>query len=206
MTKKTQVLIIHGGETFKRERDYLHYLKTRKVSTEKRINWAGDYLEKSLGKSFEVIRPRMPLQEYAKYRDWKIVFERYLPLLKGDFVLMGNSLGGIFLAKYLSENKLSKKAVSVCLSCAPFDDTMPNDDLAGGFTLKSNLSLLEENTRNLHLFFSKDDKVVPPSQAEKYRKKLKNADIMIYKSMNGHFNVPKFPEIIKVIKADVRTA
>lgn len=204
MKKKIQILVIHGGETFKNERDYLHYLKNKKVSIEKRISWSGDYLEKSLGKRFQVIRPRMPLQDNAKYRDWKLMFERYIPLLKGDFILIGNSLGGIFLAKYLSEHTLHKKAVSIYLTCAPFDNTLPGEDLVGGFDLKSDLSLLEENSKNLHLLFSKDDDVVPVAHAEKYAKKLKKAHIVIYKSKNGHFNIPTFPEIVKMIKEDTK--
>ena len=201
--RKTQVLIIHGGNTFKSDRDYLSYLKTKKVTTEKRINWAGEYLDKALGNGFQVIRPRMPLQDNAKYRDWKIVFERYLPLLKGKVVLIGNSLGGIFLAKYLSENKLPTKAAAVYLVCAPFDNTLPNEDLVGGFTLKADLLLIEKNTRQLRMLFSADDATVPVSQADKYKKKLKNADFVVYKSKNGHFNVPTFPEIIKMIKKDI---
>jgi predicted alpha/beta hydrolase family esterase len=202
--KKTQVLVIHGGMTFKNEKDYLHYLRTKKVSAKKRIYWAGDYLEKSLGKKFEIIAPRMPLQDNAKYRDWKIFFERYIPLLGKDFILIGSSLGGIFLAQYLSENKLPKKALSAYLVCPPFDDTVIGEDLVGGFKLKSDLSWIEKNCKNLYLMFSKDDESVPVSHAEKYRKKLKNAHIIIYKSKNGHFNVPKFPEIVKLIKADTR--
>jgi len=46
---KIQILIVHGGMTFKNEKDYLHYLKTKKVSSKKKIYWSGDYLEKSLG-------------------------------------------------------------------------------------------------------------------------------------------------------------
>lgn len=190
--------------TFKSEKDYLHYLRTKKVSVKKKVYWAGDYLEKSLGRKFEIIAPRMPLQDNAKYRDWKIIFERHVPILGSDFILIGSSLGGIFLAKYLSENKLPKKALSVYLVCPPFDNTLPGEDLVGGFKLKADLSLIEKNCRNLHLLFSKDDDVVPVSQAEKYKKKLKNAHVVVYKSKNGHFNVQKFPEIVKLIKADVR--
>jgi predicted alpha/beta hydrolase family esterase len=177
--RKTQVLVIHGGMTFKNEKDYLHYLKTRKVSTEKKVRWTGNYLEKNLGKKFEIIAPRMPLQDDARYRDWKICFERYIPLFKNRFILIGSSLGGIFLAKYLSENKLPKKALSAYLVCPPFDDTVPEEDLVGGFKLKADLSLIEKNCKNLYLLFSKDDDVVPVSHAEKYRKKLKNANIVI---------------------------
>jgi predicted alpha/beta hydrolase family esterase len=146
----------------------------------------------------------MPLSENAKYRDWKIHFERHLPYLKGKVILIGNSLGGIFFAKYSSENKLPKKALSVFLVCAPFDNSLSNEDLVGGFTLKADLSLIEKNTKNLHLLFSKDDETVPPVHAEKYRAKLPNAHIVVYKSKNGHFKIPTFPEIIEMIKNDVR--
>lgn len=204
--KKIQVLRVHGGMTFKNDKDYLHYLRTKKISTKKKVSWAGDYLEESLGKKFEVIAPRMPLQDYAKYRDWAILFKRYLPLLKGRFILIGSSLGGVFLAKYLSENKLAKKALSVYLVCPPYDNTLTSEDLVGGFNLKADLSLLEKNCKNLYLLFSEDDDVVPVAHAEKYRKKLKNARILVYKNKQGHFNVPRFPEIIKLIKADTRKA
>ncbi|MEY2701495.1 MAG: hypothetical protein RLY43_115, partial [Bacteroidota bacterium] len=167
--------------------------------------WAQEYFTKEMGKKFEIIRPRMPLQENAKYSDWKLYFERFLPLLNKDFILMGNSLGGIFLAKYLSENKLNNKPLSVYLVCAPFDSTHSNEDLVGGFKLKSDLSLIEKNTKNLTMLFSADDECVPVYHAEQYIKKIPNANIIIYKSKNGHFNVPTFPEIVKMIKVDVRS-
>ena len=203
MKKKTQILMVHGGMTFKNEKDYLHWLKTKKISITKRPYWEAD-LEKKLNRKFEIIRPRMPLQDNAKYRDWEIAFERYLPFLRNNFILIGSSLGGIFLAKYLSEHKLPKKALSVFLVCAPFDGTLPTEDLVGGFKLKADLSLIERNCKNLHILFSKDDDIVPASHAEKYRKKLKKAHIVIYKSKKGHFTVPTFPEIIKMIESDAR--
>lgn len=202
--KKITILVVHGGMTFKSEKDYLHYLKTKKISTQKKVYWSGEYLEKSLGKRFEIFTPRMPLQDNAKYRDWKIFFERHLPLLKNKFILIGSSLGGVFLAKYLSESKLHRKALSVYLICPPFDNSLPKEDLVGGFKLKNNLSLIEKSSKNLHLLFSKDDDVIPISHAEKYKSKLKSAHFVIYKSKNGHFNIDKFPEIVKMIKADVK--
>ena len=61
-----------------------------------------------------------------------------------------------------------------------------------------------ENSKNLHLLFSKDDDVVPASHADKYKQKLKNIHVVIYKSKGGHFNIAKFPEIIKMIFADIK--
>jgi hypothetical protein len=201
MKKKIQIFLIHGGMTFKNQRDYLKYLSTRKISLQKNVRWNGEYLDKKLGKKFEIIRPRMPLQDNAKYKDWKICLERYIPYLRNNVILIGYSLGGIFFAKYLSENRFPKKILSTFLVCPPFDDTCFEEDLVGGFKLKTDLSLLEKNSKNLTLFFSRDDDDVPISHAEKYRSKLKKAKIIIYKSKNGHFRVSKFPEIVKMIRS-----
>lgn len=200
MKKKKQILLIHGGSTFKNGDDYLRFLKMRKISITKKLSWTGDYLDRQLGKSYDIIRPRMPLQDNATYNEWKIHFERFFPFLRNDIILIGSSLGGIFLAKYLSENKFPKKVLVVFLIAPPFDNTLAVEDLAGGFRLKSNLSLIEKNVHQLYLLFSKDDKVVPPSHAEKYQNKLRNAKTIIYKSKNGHFNISTFPEIVALIR------
>jgi len=201
---KTQVFIIHGGMTFKNKKDYLKFLKTRDISVEKKIRWADDYLDKKLGKKFEIIKPRMPLPDNAKYDEWKIHFERHFPSLRNNLILIGLSLGGIFLAKYLSEHKFPKKILSTYLICPPFDNTLAGEDLTGGFKLRANLSLLEKNSKNLYLMFSKDDDMVPIAHADKYRKKLKKAKIVIYTSKNGHFKISKFPEIVKIIRSDIK--
>ncbi|MBR9676633.1 hypothetical protein GOV04_00640 [Candidatus Woesearchaeota archaeon] len=202
--RKTQVIIIHGGTTSKSKKDFLKYLKSRKVSFEEKKYWSNEYLTRQLGKDFQIIRPRMPLKENAKYEEWKIHFENYAKHLDNNVILIGSSLGGIFLAKYLSENKFPKKILSTYLICPPFNNSLPKEDLVGGFKLKSDLSMIEKNSKNTTLMFSKDDDVVPVSHAEKYKQKLKNAKIIIYKSKNGHFNISTFPEIVKMIKADVK--
>jgi uncharacterized protein len=202
MKNKKQILMIHGGMTFKNRKNYLKYLKTREVSIENYKSWSKEYFDKELGKKFQIIRPHMPLQENARYEDWKIWFKRYIPYLRNNIILIGGSLGGIFLAKYLSENKFPKKILATFLVCPPFDNTLPllEENVVNGFVLKKNLSLFEKNSPNLYLMFSRDDKVVPVSHAEKYRNKLKNAQIITYKSKNGHFRVSRFPEIVKIIK------
>lgn len=205
MTKK-DILYIHGGTTFKNREDYLNYItKHKNVRLEDKIKWSGKYLTKNLGKDVRIIRPNMPLKENAKYEDWKIYFERYLPLLNKKYILIGESLGAIFLSKYLSENKLRNKAVSVYMVAAPFDNTITGEDLVGGFKLKSELSLIKKNANRIVFMFSEDDDCVPVSHAEKYRKKLPDVEIKIYKSKGGHFQIKNFPEIIKMLKEDLKT-
>ena len=202
--EKPQLFLIHGGMTFNNKKEYIAFLKRRKITIERRIRWSEEYLRNELGNHFQIIQPRMPSQDNSKYKEWRIHFERHFPYLKDNIIIIGGSLGGIFLAKYLSENKFPKKLLSVYLVCPPFDNTLSEETLAGGFELQSNLSLLEKQAKNLYLMFSKDDDVVPISHAEKYRKKLKHAKIIIYESKNGHFEIQEFPEIIEMIKQDIR--
>jgi hypothetical protein len=201
MKNKVQILAMHGGSTFKTRKDYLKFLMNAKVSLEKKVRWI-DNLEIQLEKEFEVIRPTMPLKENANYLEWKIYFERYIPLLKDNIILIGSSLGGIFLVKYLSENKFPKKILSIYLIAPPFDNTILGEDLVGGFELRKDLSLIEKNCKRITLIFSKDDPVVPISHSEKYKKNMKFAKIVVYKSKMGHFKVKRFPELIKMIKGD----
>ena len=198
---KNQIFFIHGGMTFKNYEDYINYLKNKSISLESKKYWIQDVAEKL--KEVQVIVPRMPLQENAKYDEWKIYFERFFPELNDGIILIGSSLGGIFLAKYLSENKFPKKILSVYLTCPPFDDSLPGEDLVGGFKLQSDLSLIEKQTKNLYLMFSKNDDVVPISHAEKFREKLPNSKIIIFESKNGHFQIEEFPELIEMIKKDL---
>ena len=203
MEKKVQLFMIHGGTTFKNQNDYVGFLKSRRVSIDEKISWDGNYLKEELKDYCKIIKPRMPLQENAKYDDWKIYFERYFDQLIDNIILIGKSLGAVFLAKYLSENEFPRKILAVYLICPPFDDSLLEEDLVGGFELQSNLSKIERHCENVNLLFSRDDDCVPVSHAEKYRNKLPNANIIIYESKNGHFQISEFPEIVKMIRENV---
>lgn len=200
---KPQLFYIHGGMTFVSDDDYRNFLATRPISIGKKVRWSDQYLDDQLGESCQIIRPRMPLQDNATYRDWKIHFERHFDQLTDNLILVGMSLGGIFLAQYLAEETFPKKIMAVYLVCPPFDDTVTGEDLANGFLLSEDLSKIQQNCSNLTLFFSEDDDVVPLSHAKKYEDTLPGAKIIIFPSKNGHFQVPKFPEIVKLIKNDL---
>lgn len=201
---KIQIMYIHGGHTFNKSEDYIDYLKNRKIKINNEPNWSDKYLDQELGELFQIIKPKMPLKENSKYEEWKIHFEKHLPFLKDNIILIGNSLGGIFLAKYLSENQFPKKILSTFLICPPFDNDLIGEDLAGEFELKEDISLLNSNSGTLRLLFSESDDIVPISHADKYKKRLDNALIIKYKDKNGHFVISEFPEIIKMIKEDYK--
>ena len=120
---KKQIIIIHGGDTFDTYKEYIFDLKNFKIDFEKMMSkgWK-DNMGKSLGRGFEVILPKMPNAFNAKYLEWKIWFQKMVPFFENKIVLVGHSLGGIFLAKYLSENKVPKEILATFLVAAPYND------------------------------------------------------------------------------------
>ena len=162
--EKQQILIIHGGNVNKSYDDYLEFLKNYKIDLNKVKNggWK-DYLQDELGDDYEIIFPQMENYHNAKYNEWKIWFEKFFPFLKDSLILIGGSLGGIFLAKYLSENDFPVKIKAVFLIAAPFDN-----GYLGDFALPSSLEKLEKQSEKIFLYHSKDDPSVPFAEMEKY--------------------------------------
>lgn len=142
--------------------------------------------------------PDMPNDFNSKYREWKIWFQKFIPHLDSKIVLIGHSLGGVFLAKYLSENKFSKRIIATFLVAAPFDDKNSEYQLAG-FTLPESLKKFENQSRKIFLYHSKNDPIVPFKDFEKYKDALKSAELRVFKN-RGHFNQENFPELVKDVR------
>jgi len=196
---KKQIIVIHGGETFDRYEQYISFLKSIEIDFEKmRSKGWKDNLEKDLGRRFEVVLPKMPNAFNAKYLEWKIWFEKIIPFFENEVVLIGHSLGGIFLSKYLSENKFPKKILATFLVAAPYDDKNADYSLAD-FTLKEDLSLLQNQSEKLFIYQSRDDDVVPFADFKKYKKALPDAIFKEFKNRK-HFMQGNFSEIEQEIR------
>lgn len=196
---KKQVVIIGGGTTFDTYDEYLSYLKNKSVDADnfkRRVDWK-DGLEKELGSDFEVFVPKMPNATNARYEEWKIWFDRMVPFLRGGVVLIGHSLGGIFLPKYLSENTLPIKISAVFLVAAPFDDEA--EESLTNFRLSLSLDRFKQQCAKIYLLHSKDDPLVPFSESEKYKKEIPEAKAIIFGDRQ-HFKQESFPEIVALIK------
>ncbi|MFA5386874.1 MAG: alpha/beta hydrolase [Candidatus Paceibacterota bacterium] len=198
---KKQIVAIHGGETFDTYEEYLSFLKNLEIDFEriksKEKSWKKN-LGKKLGNDFEVILPEMPNALNAKYIEWEIMFGKLIPFLEEEIILIGHSLGGIFLAKYLSENILPKKITAIFLISAPFGSQNAKPSL-GDFSFEKDLSKLQEQGGKIFLCHSRDDACVPFSDFEKYKKELPKAEEMIFED-RGHFNQMEFLELAEIIK------
>ena len=194
---KKQVVVIHGGDTFKTYEQYLRFLKRFDIDFEAYRGGKKDWktnLPEALGEEYEVIAPVMPNKNNAKYPEWQIWFEKFIPFLNGEIILVGHSLGGTFIAKYLSENTFSKKIKGVLLVAPAFDDNA--DYSLEDFALPKKLNL---QTKNVYLYHSSDDDVVPFADLNKYSAAINNAMVKEFTD-RSHFNQLEFPELIEDIK------
>lgn len=193
-----QVIVIHGGDSFDSYERYLATLKNCEVSIESflpRKRWK-DNLQSELGDNFQVFLPQMPNKYNARYEEWKIWFERMFPFLEGEPILVGHSQGGIFLLKYLSENNFPKRIKTLLLVAPPHSETPE----IGDFALTNSFDGIERQCPVIHLYQSRDDKVVPFGETERYKKDLPNIKLCIFED-RGHFLQENFPEIVSDIKS-----
>jgi len=172
---KKQVIFIHGGITFKKMEDFYKYLRITEITD--------------------------PFKNKKKWTGWKIWFERHFDFIKdNEPILIGHSLGGTFLLKYLSENNFSKKIYQLHLAApAVFDEDDSIEKLSTfEFDVKK-ITKIQDMCEEIHLWHSEDDNMVPFKNSEIVNENLPKAKFHILKD-RGHFNQPSFPEILEVIK------
>lgn len=198
------VVVIHGGESFDSYDEYLHYLETRTVTTahfNPRPDWKAR-LSTDIGPGFRVFLPRMPNGQNAKFREWSIWLNRLAPLLDEEVIFVGESLGGIFIAKELAQQRFQKKVVATILVATPYTDEGSPLSLAT-FKLPSSLELLGAQGGKIHIFHSEDDPVIPRSHAGMYQRALPGSKVHLLEH-HGHFNIETFPEIVSLIRVLAR--
>lgn len=195
---KKQIVVIHGGDTFENQEAYLNFLKNYEIDIERykisKDDWKPD-LRQKLGSDYEVILPIMPNKTNARFEEWKIWFEKIIPFLNEEIILIGHSLGASFLVKYLSENNLPKKLKAVFLVSGVFDTDSDGYSLHS-FSLPEKLDL---QTENIYLYHSKDDPVVPFSALENFAKIFPKAHARIFEDRK-HINQEEFPELVQDIQ------
>lgn len=202
--KKHQLFYIHGGEAFSDYKKYLKHLETVEIEpptedSERSLIWT-DSLRTELGEDWEVFKPTMPNKLNARYKEWKIWFERHFEFLRDDVVLLGWSQGGYFLAKYLIENQTPFKVKALFLVAAPFEPADFGGEDGGDFAFNTKkVGQLAKRAETIHIFHSEDDPVVPFEHARLYHEGIKDSVLLSFTS-RGHFVVEEFPELVEKIK------
>jgi predicted alpha/beta hydrolase family esterase len=197
MKEKQQIIHIHGGESWKSYNEYISFLKDKDFDPYKtnKNRWNRNHYNFLNEAKYEVFRPDMPCSLNSKYFEWKIWFEKIFPFLKSDIILIGHSLGGVFLTKYLSENDFKFKIKQIHLVAPVYN---MNGGI-GDFILNTFPGKFMNNISEVHIYHSEDDTIVPISESEKYYEKLPKAKFHRFKN-RGHFLGEDFPELFEIIK------
>ncbi len=192
-----QVLIIDGGTSYNSYESYLKDLKNKPLSYERMKkdtiwhSWLADQLTE-----VDVLRPSFPNSSNAVFDEWKIVFEKVLPFLDNNVTIIGHSLGAMFLAIYLHEHPLQNPIHQLILISPAYNDDT-NEEL-GSFEVKYATGL-ERSAREIHLFHSEDDPLVPFSELSKFQKDIPSAISHVFTD-RGHFIQSTFPELLELLK------
>lgn len=194
-----QVIVIHGGTTYQDYDMYVKSLSEKKLDINRfiyRPMWK-ELLQDNLGSEYQILLPSMPNSTNARYNEWKLWFEHISSLFSDNCILIGHSLGAVFLAKYLSENSLSAKIKATVLIAAPYDDDSVED--LTDFKIVELSERLTAQAGRIVFFNGMDDPVISNLDLSKYQKQLPTAEFKIL-SAPDHFVRADFPELISLLK------
>ncbi len=189
-----QLVFIHGGETFDTYDHYINWLTTTSTFDPERYNARAKRWHRNLETflpGWVILRPQMPNEVNAQYNEWEVYFEKVIPYLQDKVVLIGHSLGGTFLLKYLATHELPVQA-SVHLVAPSFGV------LHTSFDVTENLSIISSRVRSCTVHHSTDDMVVPYQESKEGVLHIHGAQLRTYTD-RGHFLGESFPELINEI-------
>ncbi len=192
-----QVICIHGGEVHRSYEAYLRMLVHYAIDPYTTKQRWRNTLSDDLGDAYTVILPEMPNKYNAQYAEWEIWFDKYISFMQEGCVLIGHSLGGLFLARYLATHTLPVTISTVYLVAAPFFTA--DTDHGGDFIVNDAILSLLNERYTIVLLHSKDDQVVPFSDLTAYSTLLPQARSMIFED-RGHFLQEHFAELVADIK------
>lgn len=197
-----QIVLIGGGTTFPSQEEYLAYLSTKEVRLDRiayQPKWK-EGLQQALGAGYQVLIPSMPNTTNAKYTEWELYFTRVCEVLEDGCVLIGHSLGGIFLANYLSKHPLPFKPAATILLAAPFRNE--DSESLGDFKLDGLSDLFSEQAGAVHIIGAYDDPVIAPADFDAYKAVLPQATAHEI-SAPDHYVRSAFPELVSLIREGI---
>lgn len=166
-------------------------------------NWI-PWLKKQLSKrKLDCIVPDFPTPYKQDYESWSKILKSYLDIgyITESTTFITHSLGGIFIAKFLLENKIKVKKI---ITVAGFNNLTFDDDMSlyNSFYMNDvDLSNLEFYCLERFSLFSDNDPYVPQGNAEKFANIINSEKVLI--SNAGHFNekygYTEFTELLKYV-------
>jgi uncharacterized protein len=158
-------------------------------------------LRHALGTGYEIRYPQMPREEDPGYELWQRRLARELGALRPGTLLIGHSLGGSFLLKFLSEEKMDAEIAGLFLIATPY---------WGGegwrYEGYEKVALFEGSQAwwprlgPIFIYHARDDEVVPFAHMELYANKFPQAVTRAFDT-GGH----QLNNDLSAVAADITT-
>lgn len=131
------------------------------------------YLRKALGEDYKVLYPVVNEPNSPTYDNWKVLLDEQLNKLDETVILVGHSLGGSMLLKYLSEEKTDMRINGMFLVATPQWSKDGWD--VGEFAVQEDFSKHLPQVEVLYFYHCVNDPIVPFGHLDFYRKAFNNA-------------------------------
>lgn len=156
-------------------------------------------LSEELGPEYKIIHPIMPRAEDPDYEPWKEKLHAELQQLQGDVILVGHSLGGAVLLKYLTEETIPARITGFFSCATPFWGA-DQDWQYEPFTLPKDAAESLSDLPAPHFYHSKSDPVVPFAHLQHYKQLFPKA-VMHPVDGDSHAFENGLPALVDDIKA-----
>jgi predicted alpha/beta hydrolase family esterase len=116
----------------------------------------------------------MPDPSHPSYASWRSEVAQAIATLPEDAVLIGHSLGGSVLLKYLSEETVDKQFAALFIVASPYwggDDDWQYPE----YLLQEDFASKLPPIGQIYIYHSRDDEVVPQTHVALYAEKLPQA-------------------------------
>lgn len=156
-------------------------------------------LERALGSEFNVRYPRMQGESEPDFGAWKQQISSTLEMIRGEVILVGHSLGGSALLKYLAEGQFYQSVNGLFLLAAPsWDKNKWNfDDLKLPEDVSDRLAAIQ----SIFFYQSRDDEIVPFQHLALHSARFPKATTRTLKS-GGH----QFDNDLVLVAEDIQNS
>jgi len=142
------------------------------------------YLQKQLGSDYKVLAPDMPDPDHPRFLAWRDQIEQERGKLDADALLIGHSLGGSMLLKYLAEGTDPRPIVGLFLVSVP---DFGKQDWEREYAVPEDFASHLPSIRHLFLYHSRSDQDVPFASLRHYQEQLPQATVRVLDGKDHSF-------------------
>jgi predicted alpha/beta hydrolase family esterase len=154
------------------------------------------FLRQQLGRDYHVLAPDMPDPDHPRYRPWRDQIEQELGKLDADALLIGHSLGGSMLLKYLAEGTYQRPIAGLFLVAVPY---WGKQDWEREYAVPDDFAARLPPIRHLFLYHSRFDENAPFASLKRYQEQLPQATVRVLDGKEHSFT-EGLPVLVQDIK------